>query len=244
MKRRTIMLTALLVLVLILSGCSSLTGNSVISTVSVSASASKEVAPDTATFSITAESTKPSTEEARNDSATMINKAVEILKDEYGISDDSLTTDFMMVSPYYEWLDGGRTLVGQKATQKLTIVLSDESLEKVGLVYDRLSILDGITISSISYSKLDTSLEEAEVREEATRKALAKAEAYAKGLGVTVGKVISISDGSSVSYTTANVYASAKLAMAEEAAYDYSSTSYYQGAVTVSDSVTVVFTLE
>ena len=81
MKRRTIMFTALLVLVLILSGCSSLTGNSVISTVSVSASASKEVAPDTATFSITAESTKPSTEEARNDSATMINKAVEILKD-------------------------------------------------------------------------------------------------------------------------------------------------------------------
>ena len=241
MKRRTIMLTALLVLVLILSGCSSLTGNSVISTVSVSASASKEVAPDTATFSITAESTKPSTEEARNDSATMINKAVEILKDEYGISDDSLTTDFMMVSPYYEWLDGGRTLVGQKATQKLSIVLSGENLSKGGKVYDRLSVLDGISISSVSYSKLDTTEEVRSVREKAAEEALKKAEAYAKGVGKKVGEVISITDGSGVSYTTVT-YNSPKLMMAE-ASMDYASTTIYQSDVTLSDSVTVLFTL-
>ena len=245
MRKTILTLTVLIVTLLALTSCQALQSeNKIVPTVSVSASATISVIPDSASFSITAESTEPTTEEARNASSLMTEKAVEILKDEFGITEESFTTDFMQISPYYEWVDGQRTLVGQKATQKLTIVLSGESLEKVGLVYDRLSILDGITSSSISYSKLDTSLEEAEVREEATRKALAKAEAYAKGLGVTVGKVISISDGSSVSYTTANVYASAKLAMAEEAAYDYSSTSYYQGAVTVSDSVTVIFTLE
>ena len=68
-----------------------------------------------------------------------------------------------------------------------------------------------------------------------------KAEAYAKGVGKKVGEVISISDGSGVSYTTVT-YNSPKLMMAE-ASMDYVSTTIYQGDVTLSDSVTVVFTL-
>ena len=56
-----------------------------------------------------------------------------------------------------------------------------------------------------------------------------------------VGDVISISDGSGVSYTTLT-YNSPKLMMAE-ASMDYASTTIYQSDVTLSDSVTVVFTL-
>lgn len=241
--RKTILTFATLIVVLaVLTGCQSLASdNKIVPTVSVSASASVTLVPDSASFSITAEATESTTEEARNASSMMVEKAVEILKDEFGITEESFTTDFMQISPYYEWLDGGRTLVGQKATQKLSIVLSGNNLAKVGKVYDRLSILDGISISSVSYSKLDTTEELAEVRQEAASAALAKAEAYAKGLGKRVGEVISISDGSKVSYTTAS-YNSPKL-MVAEAAMDYSSTTIYQGDVSLSDSVTVVFTI-
>ena len=242
MKKIILTLTVLIVTLLALTSCQALdTGNKILPTVSVSASATLSVIPDSASFSITAESTEPTTEEARNASSLMIERAVEILKDEFGITEESFTTDFMQISPYYEWVDGQRILVGQKATQKLSIVLSGANLSKVGKVYDRLSVLDGISISSVSYSKLDTTEEERNVREKAAEAALAKAEAYAKGVGKKVGDVISISDGSGVSYTTVT-YNSPKLMMAESS-MDYSSTTIYQSDVTLSDSVTVVFTL-
>ena len=242
MRKTILTLTVLIVTLLALTSCQALQSeNKIVPTVSVSASATISVIPDSASFSITAESTEPTTEEARNASSLMTEKAVEILKDEFGITEESFTTDFMQISPYYEWVDGQRTLVGQKATQKLSIVLSGENLSKVGKVYDRLSVLDGISISSVSYSKLDTTEEVRNVREKAAEESLKKAEAYAKGVGKKVGEVISISDGSGVSYTTV-AYNSPKLMMAE-ASMDYSSTTIYQSDVTLSDSVTVVFTL-
>lgn len=242
MRKTILTLTVLIVTLLALTSCQALQSeNKIVPTVSVSASATISVIPDSASFSITAESTEPTTEEARNASSLMTEKAVEILKDEFGITEESFTTDFMQISPYYEWVDGQRTLVGQKATQKLSIVLSGENLSKVGKVYDRLSVLDGISISSVSYSKLDTTEEVRSVREKAAEEALKKAEAYAKGVGKKVGEVISISDGSGVSYTTVT-YNSPKLMMAE-ASMDYVSTTIYQSDVTLSDSVTVVFTL-
>lgn len=242
MRKTILTLTVLIVTLLALTSCQALQSeNKIVPTVSVSASATISVIPDSASFSITAESTEPTTEEARNASSLMTEKAVEILKDEFGITEESFTTDFMQISPYYEWVDGQRTLVGQKATQKLSIVLSGENLSKVGKVYDRLSVLDGISISSVSYSKLDTTEEVRNVREKAAEESLKKAEAYAKGVGKRVGEVISISDGSGVSYTTVT-YNSPKLMMAE-ASMDYASTTIYQSDVTLSDSVTVVFTL-
>ena len=197
MRKTILTLTVLIVTLLALTSCQALQSeNKIVPTVSVSASATISVIPDSASFSITAESTEPTTEEARNASSLMTEKAVEILKDEFGITEESFTTDFMQISPYYEWVDGQRTLVGQKATQKLSIVLSGDNLSKVGKVYDRLSVLDGISISSVSYSKLDTTEEVRSVREKAAEEALKKAEAYAKGVGKKVGEVISISDGS------------------------------------------------
>lgn len=243
MKRVVIIASALLMLMALVS-CSTMGGNKILPTVSVSGSATITVAPDSASFSITAESTMATTEEARNASATMVADALELLRDEFGLSDDSLTTDYMVVSPYYEWVDTGRVLVGQKATQRLTIVLSGDNLEKVGKVYDRLSVLDGISISSISYSKLDTTLEVMEAREKAAKAALEKAEAYAKGLGKSVGDVITISDGSSVSYSNYAYPTALKVASVDESYAGYTSTSYYQGTVSVSDTVTVVFTLK
>ena len=242
MRKTILTLTVLIVTLLALTSCQALQSeNKIVPTVSGSASATISVIPDSASFSITAESTEPTTEEARNASSLMTEKAVEILKDEFGITEESFTTDFMQISPYYEWVDGQRTLVGQKATQKLSIVLSGDNLSKVGKVYDRLSVLDGISISSVSYSKLDTTEEVRNVREKAAEESLKKAEAYAKGVGKRVGEVISISDGSGVSYTTVT-YNSPKLMMAE-ASMDYASTTIYQSDVTLSDSVTVVFTL-
>lgn len=209
--------------------------------VSVSASATVSVEADTASFSITAENTASTTEEARNNSSLMIEKAISILKDEFGISDDEIRTDYMNIDPYYEWVDGNRVLKGQRATQRLTINLKN-GLDRVGRVYDRLSVLDGISISSISYSKSDTSEALMTAREEASRNALKKAEDYARGVNKEVGDVVSITEGSvSYSYPT---YANSKLMMTEAASSDYASTTYYSGDLTVSATVSISFRLK
>ncbi len=241
MSRKITILVAALAAVLVLAGCAT-TEKQNPSYITVTASSTVAVKADTASFSITAEALESTTEEARNASSSMIEEAVKILKEEFGITDDEITTDYMNISPYYQWLDSGRTLMGQKATQTLNITLKN-GIDKAGRVYDRLSVLDGISISSISYSKSDTTEEEALAREWAMKNAVAKAEDYAKGASLTVGKVSSISEGSS-SYSYG--YANSKVMTLEAsaaAADSYSSTTYYAGSLSVSATVTAVFEL-
>lgn len=242
MKKSLVILLAISILIFTLTGCVT-TDSSEKSYITVTSSSTVSVVPDTASFTITAEAMADTTEEARNTSSLMIASAVEILKDEFGITDDEITTNYMNINPYYEWLDGGRTLRGQKATQSLNITLKN-GLDKAGKVYDRLSVLDGISISSITYSKLDTSQEEAEARAEATKNALKKAQDYVSGLSLEVGKLVNLAEGN-VSYSYSS-YASNKLMMAESAAAvsDYSSTTYYAGDLSVSATVTAVFEIE
>ncbi len=242
MSRRISILAAALIALVFLTGCATTEKNEDVSYITVTASSTVSVKADTASFTITAEALESTTEEARNASSAMVEEAVKILKDEFGITEEEITTDYMNISPYYQWLDSGRTLMGQKATQTLTIRLRND-IDKAGRVYDRLSVLDGISISSISYSKSDTSLEEAAAREWAMKNAAQKAEDYARGASLTVGKVISISEGSSdYSYS----YANSKVMMLEAAASaedSYSSTTYYAGSLSVSATVTAVFEL-
>ncbi len=241
MSRKLNVIAAALVVLLFVSGCAT-AEKSGKTTITVTATSTVAVAADTASFSITAEAVESTTEEARGESSAMIDEAVKIIKDEFGITDDEITTDYMNISPYYQWLDSGRTLMGQKATQTLTITLRN-GVDKAGKVYDRLSVLDGISISSISYSKGDTSAEEAYARECAMKNAIRKAEDYAKGASLTVGKVLSISEGSDgYSYS----YANSKVMMMETAAAaedSYTGTTYYQGDLSVSATVTAVFEL-
>lgn len=239
MKKVSILLTAV-VFLLSLTGCMT-SQKSEVSTITVTASSTVRVIPDTASFTITAESVASTTEEARNTSQLMIQSSLDILKDEFDISDDEITTNYMNINPSYEWIDGVRTLVGQKASQSLTIVLKN-GLDKVGRVYDRLSILDGISISSITYSKLDTSSEISLARIEAGKEALKKAQSYAEGVNMKVGDVLSLSEGS----TAYSYYGSSnsKMVLAEAASDGYYSTTYYAGDLSVSATVTAVFTLE
>ena len=241
MSRKITVVASVLIALLLLAGCAT-TQESEKSTITVTATSTVAVKADTASFTITSEAVESTTEEARGESSRMIDEAVKIIKDEFGITDDEITTDYMNISPYYQWLDSGRTLMGQKATQTLTIKLRN-GIDKAGKVYDRLSVLDGISISSISYSKSDTSAEEAYARECAMKNALQKAGDYAKGASLTVGKVLSIaegSDGYSYSYSNSKVMMMETAAAAEDS---YTATTYYAGDLSVSATVTAVFEL-
>lgn len=239
MKKLIGAFTFVLSILMVITGCSTLKSEK--SYITVTATSSVSVTPDAASFTITAEAVSPTTEEARNASSSMIEEALKILKDEYGISDDEIVTNYMNINPYYEWIDGSRTLSGQRASQSLNITIKN-GLDKAGKVYDRLSVLDGISISSITYFKLETTEEVREARKMAAAEAALKAEDYAEGVGRKVGEVVSLSEGT-VSYSSYD-YSNAKLMTAAAQESSYSSTTYYAGDLSVSATVTAVFTLE
>lgn len=238
MRRSSLIVVILICVLFIFTGCVT-TEKSESGTIAVSATSVISVSPDTASFSITAEAISLTTEEARNETAKMIQDALLILKDEFGITDDEITTDYMNISPYYEWIDSKRTLTGQRATQSLTITLR-ASLDKAGRVYDRLAILDGISISSITYSKSEREEDESRARSIASSLALKKAQDYASGVNLTVGKVLSLTEGS-VSQSSFG-YANSKLLVADSLEGSVP-TTYYATDLTISSTVTVIFEL-
>lgn len=211
-----------------------------IPTISVSGSAEVSMKPDTAYFSITASFTEETTEEARAKVSEMIGNAAEILTSEFGLSADDLSTSYISASPEYQWKDDERILIGQKAVQTLEITLHD--IDSIGPVYDRLMSLSGISISDVTLDKEDKSEEYRQARMEAVRNAYSKAEAFAEAAGVEVGSILSITDGTS--YGTP-LYRSANLMLASaDAAYaEASPTVFYSGEITVSASVSIIYSI-
>ena len=240
MRSKVTYFLSLLVVFILLTSCVTST-KSEGATITVVGSASVTATPDTASFSISAETIADTAEEARNNSSRLIENAIEILKDEFAIQDSEIKTDYMNISPYYEWINGTRTLKGQEANQSLTITLKD-SLDKVGRIYDRLSVLDGISISSISYLKSDVQEEMKIAREKATQNAYLKAQEFADGASLKVKRVISLSEGNV--NNSAIYYTNQTMLKAESASSDYSNTTYDTSDITLSTNVTAVFELE
>ncbi len=240
---RTILILSTALLLLLLVSCQSTKTASTPATITVSSSASVKVVADTASFSISAESIRDTSEAARSDSSRLINNALAILRDEFGVEDRDLVTSHMVSTPYYEWDNGRRVLVGQMASQSVQITLSD--LDNVGRIYDRLSLLDSLSVSSISFSRKDTSEEKREARILAVESARAKAEAYAEGLGLEIEGVLAISDGTGAVNTgyRNNFVMEAAMPMAATAK-GMDSSEFYLGDLSVYDSVSVVFALK
>lgn len=224
---------------LLLVSCQSYSAESDVATVSVTSSASVMIEADTASFTISAESVRKSSEEARKDSSRLINRAVDILVSEFGVDKNNLTTSQMTNSPYYDWESGRRELVGQIARQSVEVTIS--SLDRVGLMYDRLSAVDGLSVSSINFFKKDTAKDMSEARKLAVREARKKAEDYAEGLGLQVVGVVSITDGSVSNVARFN---SGAMLEAKATGISYDSSEYYRGDLSVTDTVSIVFSLK
>ena len=204
--------------------------------ISVSGSAEVNAYPDIAEFTVTASATKDTTEEARVAVSSMTNEAANILKSEFGVSDDDITTSLISAYPEYRWTEeNGNELVGQRANESISVKI--RNIEDLGDIYTRLLGINGIEISNVSLDKEDKSKELEESRINAVLDARTKAETYAKAAGVKVGDVISITDSSSSSvYYPRNVmYA---MAAADESAV---STEYRISDITVSSTVSMVF---
>lgn len=217
--------------------------------ISVSATATKKVAPDLLQIQLSVETEAVNAKDAQAQNAQVSNELLAKLKN-LGIPDDKIQTTSYRVDVVEE---SNRTCdadgydctwtyktVGYKVTQRIEVEV--EQLDKGGSIIDAASSTgsDQTFVDSVSYTLKETTRSELAktLLQEAAVAAKAKAQRIADGLGVSLGNVLSADENSYVSSYYSNRYESLSYAADEPSA---SGTTLSPGQVDMSASVSVAY---
>lgn len=254
MKHRTSISVVLLIsvaIVLTLAGCAtapqqSSVEESLVRTISVSGTGTVKVTPDIATFSVGVSESAQTTAEAQQMVNQKMTQILDILK-KNGIEAKDMSTNYLTLRPEYNWEDGKQILIGQRASQQVSVTLRglDKDSKKLSTLVDQLGVVTGIEFSSVRFDLQDKSQAYDEARELAVRKAVDKADVYAQSASMAVGTPLSISEQNDVSYGYArNTYLAAPKAMMMEAGSADSSSELPSGELEISCTVYMMFEME
>ena len=178
---------------------------------------------------------KPTAEEAQTEANRVINAILDGLESE-GIVEDNIETERLNLYEQKEWRDGKSESVGWRATQILNVKSTD--LTNVGIIVD-IAVSNGANqINNIMFELSEEKEQEYknQALAEATKNAKSKAETIAESLGVTLGKIKSVSESNY--YARPYMYAMAEATgakAAEEAA------TVLPSDVTVTANINIVY---
>ena len=161
--------------------------------------------PDIATLSLGVESKSATVSKARNQAAVAMNAIVDFLIDK-GVAERDIRTESFNISPQYTYQEkvdsyGNRTnqrvLTGYQVVNTASVKV--RNLDKVGALLDGAvkAGRDLVRVNGIRFSVDDPDPFKVQARELAVQKAAQKAEELTKTAGVTLGRLIYISDSSS-----------------------------------------------
>lgn len=230
-----------ILMLLVTTGCQSQRSITSGRTVSVQGTGMVTVAPDLASFSISVNEIADTTTDAQSLANEKLAQLLDITRS-YGILDTDITTTSLTLYPDYTWIDDEEMLLGQRATQEVSVLVKgiDRDDTLLGKLLDNLGIVDNITVSSISFDKEDPSQAYAESRKLAMEKAGQKARDYAVAGGLILGKPISITDSYATDYQTAAL-GNVMKAFESLGAADYAPTEIPTGELQFSSTVMVVY---
>ena len=204
---------AAVLLILSLAGLSLVPANAATDTsqkgITVSATGTVKVTPDTVRLSTTISALAATNKEAlakANESASTFRTVLLAAK----IDKKDIKTQSFSVSPEYNYTqDKGQVLLGYRASQSSEVIIRDE--KNAGPIIDAIVASSGeeLVINSVSPFVLETTKATTAARAAAVKTAKTKANAYAKLLGVKLGKVAYLNENSSPVYS-GPVFAMAK----------------------------------
>jgi uncharacterized protein YggE len=135
---------------------------------------------------------KPSAKAAREAAAQAMTKIVAAIK-KLGIADKDIATAMVSLSPTYNYPNNQTPVVrGYQLANSITITVRD--LAKLSDVLDDSVAAGATTVDGVSFDVADRTAAEAQAREAAVKDAKAKADTYAKGLGIAITGVASVSE--------------------------------------------------
>ena len=162
-------------------------------TIAVTGSGKVTVVPDLATINLGVLIEKNTAKAARQAAAESMTQVVAAIK-ALGIDEKDIATTTISLQPVYNYNTNGgnQTIRGYQLQNAVTVTVRD--LEKLGDVLDN-SVVSGATqVNGITFDVADRTAAEAKAREAAVADAKAKADTLAKGVGVSVTGVSSISE--------------------------------------------------
>lgn len=212
---------------------------------SVSGEGKSTATPDTLYINLNISEDGATTQEAQAAMEEKVTGLKGLLK-ELNFPENKMQTESVNVYEDYDWTQNGRVSKGFKATQTISLEVTDEKIAERGSeILSKIPSLGNINVNSTNFTIKDPQAGVQAAREKAFENARTKAEQLAKLSGQKVGKVLSIQDGYSnqnsypMPYRTAN-FAASDAAGVKEAATDTLSL----GENTVTHTMTVVFELK
>ena len=152
-----------------------------------------KTAPDMATITFGVQTEAPTAQAAMRDNATQMTRVVAALR-RAGVAERDIQTSGLNLSAQYDYQQNEPPkLRGYQASNRVTVTIQD--LTKVGTTADAVVAAGVNQIDGISFGLKDPSAAENQDRELAVRALQAKAQLYARALGVQLGGVRSLSEG-------------------------------------------------
>ncbi len=181
-------------------------------TLTVSAEGKVAATPDLAIATVGVMSDGTSAKDVQSKNNEKVNKIIEYVKSQ-GVAKEDITTSQFYASPTYDYRNGTSEITGYQANQTVTIKIHDidKSTDKLD------TILGGVTDNGVNtFQGVNLTFEDPDnLRQEARKLAIAKAKVKAQELaqeaGLTLGKIVSVSE--SGGYYSPMPYASDAMAM-------------------------------
>lgn len=170
-------------------------------TINVSAEGKVSAVPDLATINlgVLSQGTTPTT--VQDENTSKVNKIIEFVKKE-GIEKDDVQTSQFNVYPTQDYRDGKSIITGYQVNQTITIKVRgiNQSNEKVGKILSGVTEQGANQINGVYLSFDDPDNLRGEAREKAIAKAKQKAEELAKAAGITLGRIVNLSESGNNSW--------------------------------------------
>jgi uncharacterized protein len=163
-------------------------------TITVSASGTVTLVPDVARVYLGVTVAKPTVKAARDAGAKAMTAIIAALKG-LGIADADITTTNLSLYPQYG-TGSAPKVVGYQISEQIRVTVRD--LDKAGDVVDAATAKGATDVNGISFEVSDPAKAQNDARAAAVTAARASAQAMAAAGNVTLGAVVSITDGTPV----------------------------------------------
>lgn len=161
------------------------------SVVVVAGEAVVRVAPDVATFDVTAEVRRRSPRDAQREAAELM-AAVQARLEQAGLAESALETRGYWVAPEFEFVDGRRVLRGYVARNTIEVRVDD--LARAGELVDVAVSAGATAVGDLRFERRDRQAVARQALQAAVADALARAQAAAAGAGRAVDRVVRIEE--------------------------------------------------
>ena len=205
-------------------------------TITVGGEGKVTVKPDLAHVQLGVQIQKPTAKAARDAAAVAMSNVVGAIK-KLGVDDKDIQTTQVSLNAVYDYPNNAAPVLrAYQLTNQVVVTVRD--LTKITDVVDDAVTAGATSVDGISFDVADRTAAEAQAREAAAKDARAKADVYAKTLGLAISGVASVSEQISTPVWYGQNYAASAAGSATDKAVP---TPVQAGSTDVTISVTVSF---